>query len=220
MRSHPARGALSRLALAVATLGAAGALALAPASVASAHDYVVSSDPAAGATVTTALTQVSLTFNDVVLDLSGDGESSIVQVTGEDGRHFETGCATADGRVVTAPVALGAAGSYRMAWQIVSADGHTVSENLDFTYEPPEGAPEAKGTANRPECGASGGGSTAAATAGPTAPTAAASDGDNLGIVIGLAGGIVALALIAVIIVLVTARRKPRGPATWEPDKD
>lgn len=220
MRSRLARKALTRVLAALAVAAGAGALALAPASAAAAHDYLVSSDPAADSTVTAPLHTVKLTFNDIVLDLSGDGTSSIVQVTGPDGasRHFETGCAKAVGRVVTVPVALGGLGSYQVEWQIVSADGHTVSQKLDFTYRPPASASRAKGTESRPACGAPGTTSTAAATTAPLANDSANSG--NLGIVIGLAGGIIALAVIAVIIVLVTGRRRPKGTTSWQPDKE
>lgn len=220
MRFCFARTTLTRLLAALALAGGAAALALAPASAAAAHDYLVSSDPAAGSTVTAPIHTVKLTFNDIVLDLSGDGTSSIMQVTGPDGasRHFETGCAKAVGRVVTAPVALGGPGTYQVEWQIVSADGHTVSQKLNFTYRPPAGAPRATGTESRPACGAPGAPSTAAATTAPAAN--GSTDAGNLGIVIGLASGIIALAVIAVIIVLLTARRRPQGTTSWKPDKD
>jgi len=214
-----ARAALTRLLTALAVIGGAGALALAPASAAAAHDYLVSSTPTAGSTVTAPLRTVKLTFDDIVLDLSGNGTSSIVQVTGPNGasRHFETGCPTTLGRVVTAPVALGGPGSYQVEWQIVSADGHTVSQKMDFTYRPPAGTQRAAGTESRPACGASGSASTAAAApSGSNGPT----DAGNLGLVIGIAGAIIALAVIAVIIVLLTARRRPDGTASWQPDKE
>lgn len=214
-----ARAALTRLLAALGVIAGAGALALVPASVAAAHDYLVSSTPSAGSTVTAPLHSVKLTFDDLVLDLSGNGTSSIVQVTGPNGasRHFETGCPKTLGRVVTAPVALGAPGSYQVEWQIVSADGHTVSQKLDFTYRPPAGTPKAAGTEGRPACGASGATSTAS-----SAPSAAngKTDAGNLGLVIGLAGAIIALAVIGVIVVLLTARRRPRGSASWQPDKE
>lgn len=207
----------------LAALAFAGALALAPASAASAHDYLVDSTPAAGSTVTKPLQTVSLSFNDVVLDLSGNGSSSLVQVTGPNAgtRHFETGCATTEGRVVTVPVALGAPGTYTIEWQIVSADGHTVSsqssKSLQFSYQPPAGTTEAAGSTSRPSCGAGGSGPSDAATAPPTNET---SDAGNLGIVVGIAGGIIGLAVIAVVIVLVTARRRPKDAEPWHPDEE
>ena len=103
-----------RLLTASAVALGALALALAPVAAASAHDYLVSSDPAAGSTVTTPPQTVTLTFNDRVIDLSGDGASTLVTVTGParlGGRHFETGCPTVADTVVTAPVALGGAGT-------------------------------------------------------------------------------------------------------------
>ncbi|MCX7523010.1 copper resistance protein CopC [Microbacterium sp. STN6] len=202
----------TRTALASLTAVAAGALlALLPAAAASAHDYLVDSSPAAGSTVTKSLDTVSLTFNDIVLDLSGDGESSIMQVTGPDKRHFETGCTKTLGRTVSVPVSLGGAGTYDVTWQIVSADGHTVSGTIQFTYDPPAGAVKAAGSEHRPACGAGASG-TSAASAAPASGTKA--DSSELGIVIGIASAIIALAVIAVVVVLVTARRRPAKPAS------
>ncbi|MFF1876679.1 copper resistance protein CopC [Leifsonia sp. NPDC058230] len=208
---------------------AAVALALLPAAGASAHDYLVSSDPASGATVTAPLEQVALTFNDRVLDLTGDGKSSIVEVTDAAGRYFETGCATTADTVVTAPVALGPAGSYTITYQIVSADGHTVSNSLPFTYQPAAGAVAAEGSA-RPTCGQAveptPSPTEAVSTPGPTeavttpAPIQAADDSGNLGLVIGIGVGIVVLALAGVLIVVLTSRRKPPAPDAEHPADD
>jgi methionine-rich copper-binding protein CopC len=215
---------MMRLRLLAASVAAAGAVALVllPVAGASAHDYLVDSDPKSGAVVTQPLQTVSLTFNDRVLDLSGDGSSSLVTVTGPDAgaRHFETGCATITDRVVSAPVALGAAGSYTLTYQVVSADGHTVSNSLKFTYQPPAGAVAAAGS-DAAVCGAKAPVSTSSPratapgvqpteSAGSAAPTAPASDGSgNLALVIGIGIGIVVLAIAGVLIVVFTSRRKP-----------
>ncbi|MDR6972397.1 copper resistance protein CopC [Leifsonia shinshuensis] len=216
----------NRLLAATAGLVAAVALALAPVAAADAHDYLVSSDPAADATVTAPLSAMTLTFNDRVLDLSGKGSTNLLTVTGPDSgtRHFETGCATVADTALTAPVALGGAGRYTVTYQIVSADGHTVSSSYAFTYQPPAGATAAAGSEGSP-CGATGsteagsspgaGGSSAGATPPATAaastaqPTTPASTGTDLGLVIGIAIGIVVLAVIGVAIVLLTSRRRP-----------
>jgi methionine-rich copper-binding protein CopC len=206
------------------------ALALAPAAGASAHDYLVDSTPKAGSTQTEPLGQVSLTFNDVVLDLAGDGASSLLQVTGPDGAstHFETGCPTITDRVVTAPVALGGPGVYRMTWQIVSADGHTVSDSIEFTYSPPAGTSAAKGSDSRPACGRAAGdantGATSAATpqASENGTTASGSSGALI-IVIVIAGVIVLLAIVAVVVLVLTRRRPATGTGnarTPHPDDD
>ncbi|MEN0084933.1 MAG: copper resistance protein CopC [Leifsonia sp.] len=218
----------------VAGIAAAAALALLPAAAADAHDYLVGSDPAANATVTTALDTVTLTFNDRVLDLSGTGSTNLLTVTGPGSgtTHFETGCATVADTKVSAPVALGGAGDYTVTYQIVSADGHTVSSSYTFAYQPPAGATAAKGSATSP-CGAKGSatseapvptatpGSSASTPPGAAASTpqpTAASNGTDLGLVIGIAIAIVVLAVIGVVIVLLTARRKP--PAAGTPDQD
>ncbi|GGF13184.1 copper resistance CopC family protein [Subtercola lobariae] len=229
----------------------AGVLALVPVTSASAHDFLVDSTPAVNSTITEPLSTVSLTFNDLVLDLSGDGASAVLEVTGPDGAstHYETGCPTILGRTVTAPVTLGAPGKYQVSWQIVSSDGHPVSNAIDFTYAPAagasadatagataaagavpadtgaSGAPSAggasasatadsspsAGSANGPACGSSIGSTGVAAL--PS--TAAGSSGANgsLGesvdpwVILGVAGGIVVLAIVGVVVILVLSRR-------------
>ncbi|MGO4595959.1 copper resistance CopC family protein [Leifsonia sp. 2TAF2] len=218
----------NRLLTAAAVLAAAAALALAPVAAASAHDYVVGSDPAADSTVTSPLDAVTVTFNDRVLDLSGNGSTNLLTVTGPDSatRHFETGCATVADTKISAPVALGTAGKYTVTYQVVSADGHTVSSSYAFSYAPPAGASAATGTDTTP-CGASSApaaqssssatpGSSSSAPPGATASTPqltqAASTGTDLGLVIGIAIAIVVLAVIGVVIIVVTSRRKPAAP--------
>ena len=212
------RRSLTTVAAALGASALALALALLPAAGANAHDYLISSSPAANSTQTAPLTKVTLTFDDVVLDLAHNGSSALLQVTGPDGakRHFETGCPTIAGRQVSTAVALGAAGTYTVTWQIVSADGHTVSDSIAFTYQPPAGTTAAAGTTNRPACGHATSGSsqaTGAASSDASGRTTSASDSGSLDIVITIAVIIVGLAVIGVVIVLVTARRRPpRAP--------
>lgn len=233
-RTRGTRRARGGRVAALAGVLAASALALLPATAASAHDYLVESSPASGAVQTDPLTQVSLTFNDRVLDLSGDGSSALTQVTDASGRHFETGCSTILDRTVTAPVALGAAGAYTVEWQIVSADGHTVSGKYGFEYRPAAGASAAPGSASAPACGASAKSGAVAtpgavATGAPapgqsvstSAPAVPSSGGDSgLPLVIGIGVGIVVLALVGVVILVATARRRPPAGDESEPPSD
>ncbi|TIH35603.1 copper resistance protein CopC [Subtercola vilae] len=194
-------------------LGAAlaGALALVPVTSASAHDYLVSSTPTADSTVTTPLTSVSLTFNDLVLDLSGDSSSAILEVTGPDAQttHYETGCASILSHDVSVPVALGAAGRYTMTWQIVSSDGHPVSNSIGFTYSPPAGTAAAMGSATAPSCG--GAVDNSRITALPNAAAGGSEAGVNAVLIVSIAGVIVLLAIAGVAVVLVRARRRERA---------
>lgn len=157
--------------LVVVGFGAAtAALALAPAGSASAHDYVVSSSPAAGSTVDAAPATAAVTFNDVILDLSGTGSSNVLEVTDAAGLHYEDGCSTTSGPTLTTGVSLGAAGDYTMTYQAVSADGHTVSDAIPFTYAPAAGTAEAVGSPTRPGCDdTAGSGGAGGATEAPTA---------------------------------------------------
>ncbi|WP_345762877.1 copper resistance CopC family protein [Diaminobutyricibacter sp. McL0608] len=214
-----ARSALSRGVVAggLLSLLVASVLALAPATGASAHDYLVDSSPKAGSVQTQPLSTVSLTFNDIILDLKGDGSGSLMQVTGPDKRHYETGCPSVLDRVLSVPVSLGAGGTYVVTWQIASADGHTVSSSIEFTYRPPSGTVASAGNAVGPPCGqletAAPGASTGSGSNGGTAGGSTAQTSD-LGIVLGIAIGIIVLALAGVLIVVLTARRRPpSGPS-------
>jgi methionine-rich copper-binding protein CopC len=213
---------------------------------ASAHNYLVSSSPAAGSTVDAPPSEVTLTFNDVILDLAaaggagGDagagsspaaGGSSVVQVTGPDGQgtHYETGCATDAGRSVSVPVALGGSGEYRVTWRVVSADGHPVSDSIAFTYQAPAGAAASAGTPDGPACAAAapGGAASSGGGAGSADPGSSAADPGTaagqeqgvapyLGVIVGVGIGIVVLAAAAVVLIVVTGRRKPAGAAATD----
>ncbi|WP_255364290.1 copper resistance CopC family protein [Frigoribacterium sp. MCBA15_019] len=233
--------------LAIAGLGAAtGVLALVPVGPAAAHDYVVSSTPAAGSTVDSSPATVSITFNDVILDLSGTGSSNVLEVTDAAGLHYEDGCSTTSGPTLATGVALGAPGAYTMTYQAVSADGHTVSDAVPFTYAPAAGTAEGDGSPTRPSCGSAGGagGGSDAPTgdetdaASPSAstepemttmatpgddtvatPSAASESGSvNAGLVIGIAVAIVVLAAAGVVVAIVTGRRRDGTPAEAEVD--
>lgn len=190
--------------IAVVTL--AGALALLPAAAASAHDYLVASDPAAGSTVRVAPASVSLTFDAVVLDY-GRG-STALQVTGPGTatRHWETGCAAVDGRTVTARVSLGGPGNYTETWRVVSADGHPVSNSIRFRYAPSPGQRAAAGSPRGPDCGVSA--AAPGAVTGPSGPPGA------LVVVLIVAGGLVVLGVLAAVLLVLRATRvpPPSGP--------
>ncbi|MDT9593176.1 copper resistance protein CopC [Nocardioides zeae] len=114
-------------ALALALLPAlAGVLALGGAfAPAQAHATLSSSDPAADSSVAQLPEEVSLTFNQ---EMRGP---AYVLVTGPDGEAAD-GDPTIDGTTVTQAVTPGAAGTYTIAYRVVSADGHPVSGEIPF----------------------------------------------------------------------------------------
>lgn len=103
------------------------------AGVASAHDVLVGSDPASGAQLATSPKQVRLTFNEPVKP----GYNN-VNVIGPDGAQFATGQAQVDGTNVTAGVKeLSTAGTYTVAYRVLSEDGHPVDGKFTFTLTQP-----------------------------------------------------------------------------------
>ena len=230
-------------------VGTAALIGLGPVGAASAHDYVVSSDPAQGSTLTQPLSTASITFNDVILDLSGTGSSNVLEVTDAAGLHYEDGCSTTAGPTLTTGVALGAPGAYTMTYQAVSADGHTVSNALGFTYEPADGTAAAEGAATRPTCdpssgspgddaSSSAGGASSdapsadateaapAPTAGPTSTAAASpagdapADGDDANIPVIIGIGVGIVGLAVIAIVVVLLTSRSRREAAKAPPEE
>ncbi|MCT1430020.1 copper resistance protein CopC [Brachybacterium muris] len=114
--------------LATVLLGAAMLLAPAPAH---AHDSLISSDPADGATLETSPEQITLTYSAEVLEVS-----PVVQISaGESGEPVEL-TPVIDGPAVTAeiPEPL-AAGTHTVQWRVVSSDGHPIEGSFTFTVE-------------------------------------------------------------------------------------
>ncbi len=195
MRAARARGAL-------VVVAASAALALLPAAPASAHNYVVATTPAEGSTVTEQPGDVSLTTNDALLDF---GESTVLQVVGPDGRHYETACAAVDGATAQVGAELGPAGAYTVVWQVVSTDGHPISGEFGFDWQPAAGQPVGAG-ADTPPCGDSSGDDGAAPIEPPdeSAPTPSVVP---LGDVLWIGGGALALLAAALVTWLLIRRR-------------
>lgn len=211
MRSRLAARWCSRIgALVVAGVCAIGLL-LAGASSASAHDYLVSSNPADGSVVRSQPGTLSLTFNDLVLNSASI--ANLIQISGPDGRHYELGCPTVLDRTVTVPVGLGPAGSYVVRWRIVSADGHPVTQNIGFRYAPDAAVGKQAGT-QASRCADTGDGSAAPATA-----AAARKAGSSLAAPLAATGVIILLALGAVF-VLLRRSRPPRASTAHADDSD
>lgn len=171
----------------------------------SAHDSLLAASPEAGET-TTSMTEVELTFSDNLLNVSGMSNAFAVQVIGPDDRYYTDGCVTLAGATITAPAALGGAGEYEVLWQVVSADGHAISESYVFDYAPSAGSAAAAGTDTAPVCGTAS--STDVAAGGSDAPstTAGASAADAADLGAGLTIGAAVIALTAAVTVFLVYR--------------
>jgi copper resistance protein C len=106
----------------------AGITLLAAAPPAMAHVVLRSSNPAEGNTLSTAPSQIELTF-----DKNVTLPSEPITISGSDGVAWTLGTASASGTNVTAPVqAAGANGTYRLNYLVIGDDGHPVSGSVNF----------------------------------------------------------------------------------------
>ncbi|GIG28425.1 copper resistance CopC family protein [Cellulomonas marina] len=139
---------------------AGGTLAARPAA---AHDALVGSDPAAGAVLDAAPTQLVLTFSGDLLDLSQE-----VRVTAPDGTDLPGLAPVVAGPQLTVPLPeeLGA-GAYTVLWRVVSGDGHPIEGTFDFSLSD-AAAPAPTTAAPTPSSSADATDPTTAATGGPT----------------------------------------------------
>ncbi|MET3936181.1 copper resistance CopC family protein [Arthrobacter sp. OAP107] len=113
-----------------AVLGALALVALLlTAGPASAHDVAESSSPADGATVATAPTKVSITFNNTPLGLGSE-----VKVTDAAGTDWTDGKVEIVDNVASQKLREGApAGKYTVVWRVVSSDSHPIEGTFAFT---------------------------------------------------------------------------------------
>ncbi|MFJ4221570.1 copper resistance protein CopC [Curtobacterium luteum] len=220
---HPAargpRGrsrAAGRLVAAAATaLTIVGGAVLGLAAPASAHNYMIASTPKVDGTLTSLPKAFEITTNDKLLDIGGSNAGFAYRIVGPDGKYYEDGCLAVDGPSMTTKAALGDSGKYTVEWQIVSADGHTVSDEYTFTWKAPAGFTAATGAAEPPTCATASGGSTEAATNGTASGATDSVGTDALFIA---AGGVVLVG--AVVAVLLLLRRRPAAPSSDEADED
>ncbi|MEV0620732.1 copper resistance CopC family protein [Nonomuraea sp. NPDC050404] len=130
------RRLLTVLLLALAVVGVAH-------SPAQAHNVLISSDPANGATLTASPSQVTLVFDQTVR--KGYAQ---VGVTGADGSAWADGSAVVAAERVTVKVKpLPAGGSYTVGYRILSADGHPVTGRIAFDLAADASGVAAAGTA-------------------------------------------------------------------------
>jgi methionine-rich copper-binding protein CopC len=173
---------------------------------ASAHNYLVSSTPAAGQTLTTLPSRFTITTDEGLLDLSGHGAGFAFDIEDASGKFYGNGCVTVTGPSMSIAPTIGAAGKYRVLWQIVSADGHVVSNEYVFTWKPSGDFTPATGASHPQDCSGKSGG-----TAPPDpnlGQDAYAAPSANLGLVLGIGGGILGLGIALTIVLLVVGRKK------------
>lgn len=114
---------------------------LAPADSARAHDQVIATAPAEGEELDAAPTQVTMTFTSDVLEIG-----AIMLVVDASGTDWAVGAPALKGVVATQAVSEGMPdGAYEVRWRVVSADGHPISDTIDFTVAAVRAADESDG---------------------------------------------------------------------------
>lgn len=182
-------------------LGAAVIFAAAPAA---AHSIVIGSTPSEGEVLTALPEEFSVTANEPMLVLQGQGAFALF-VQDADGRYYGDGCLTIqDATMSTTAPQLGAPGDYVLVWQFVSADGHPVSGEIPFEWAPSSSIEAAEGSTVMPACGAE---APPADDSGSEAPDSGAGDVFTITL-LAILGGLVVLGVIVAIVVVTTLRRR------------
>jgi methionine-rich copper-binding protein CopC len=96
---------------------------------ASAHDDVIDQVPAPGSQVEAGLVDIRLDFSNELLDIGSGAE---IVVTAPDGSFAPATCAALNGTLASAQTDLDQAGTYTVAWRVVSSDGHPIEGSYNF----------------------------------------------------------------------------------------
>jgi methionine-rich copper-binding protein CopC len=200
----PARRNRLRATLLAGAVFAAAALALADAAPAFAHDDLLGSSPEHGEVLDTAPAAIELEFSNDIIEMG-----TAVVVVDAAGEELEVEEPVISGRTVTAALPTEVAdGEYQARWRAVSADGHPIEGTIDFGVGADatgEYAAHSDGAEHADEAEHD-------ADADHDADeTAAASDADpTIGIIVGVAAALAAIALVVALIV----RTRRRGDAS------
>ncbi len=97
------------------------------------HSSLVSATPAKDAVLTEFPTEISLTFNESLLEIGADNPNK-VEVTNSMG-DLLSGAATVAGPVINAPLQITGNDVYKVKYRVVSADGHVIEGEYSFSVE-------------------------------------------------------------------------------------
>ncbi|WP_129657238.1 copper resistance CopC family protein [Rothia uropygialis] len=171
---------------------------------AQAHDQLVQTDPAQDGKVSTAPDHVTLTFSGNITKVHNGNK---VIVTDSEGNTVSTGDATVEGKEVTQKVSSDAKDeTYKVAWRVVSEDGHPIEGAFNFTVGQGGSGDQASATNE--------------ASAGPSddSSSAEANDSDKKEQGSGLPvwvsaviGAVIALAVLAVVVLLIARIRAKKN---------
>ena len=131
---------------------AAAAIVVGAAAPALGHASVSDSTPK-NRSVVSEITEVSVTANERLLDIGENSKGFVFTVRDDEGYFFGDGCVTVDGDTASMAIALTAPGKYRVAYRIVSNDGHPIEGSYSFRFDGTANTEPAPAFAERPRCG-------------------------------------------------------------------
>lgn len=131
------RQARTRASLLAAVILAAFAAALFLAQPAHAHDELISSNPADGAVLEEAPSEIELVFSSALMDLGNQ-----VIVADAAGNNVAESEPVLNRETLVQAVPALEAGDYQVNWRAVSSDGHPITGTFSFTVNAPAGAEE------------------------------------------------------------------------------
>lgn len=165
---------------------------------AAAHAELIGSNPATGAAVPAAPTQVELTFN-------GPVTPQAVSVTGPGGVTWAVQTPSVSAAVIQAPVVpAGPAGEYTIAYEVLSEDGDAVRGTVVFTLTAAVPAPT---TTTLPPTTTSAAVPPASATTPSESASPAEDSDDGVPVSLLLIGGAVVLVAAATVVLVRVKRR-------------
>ena len=130
-------GRLRCMALAAVTVLVGFGVVLAGARPASAHATLISTAPAGDELLSSAPSEVELSFDEPV-----DVVEGAVRVFGPDGERVDQGTVDVDGSTLRAQIDDGGRGTYTVAWRVLSEDNHDLESSFVFHVGTRTGAAE------------------------------------------------------------------------------
>lgn len=98
-----------------------------------AHSSLISATPEKGAVLTKLPSEVSLTFNESLLEIGNENPNK-VEVVNSMGDVL-SGAAKVSGPVISVPVQITGNDEYRVSYRVVSADGHVIEGSYSFNVQ-------------------------------------------------------------------------------------
>lgn len=106
-------------------------IALSTSTSANAHDVLIDIQPAEGAIIQESSFEAILTFNNPLLEISGQSNVDL-ETRLEGSSDWKSHPVVIDNRTLTAQIELSDSGNYELRWMVVSSDGHQITGNSSF----------------------------------------------------------------------------------------